>query len=239
MREFVRLADADGAHQRAETVHDDRRAHLSKVGDRWHLDAVCGPAQGVALKHIFDTYCQAAFDTDRAAAIARNGGGEITVEDLDRTSAQRAMDALHDVFMTAAAATPALRAPVPLVNVVIDLRTYDETVQWMATGTRPAKDLTTSPHGSVAPPMATTSHPPTPSPPSSKDRSATSSSTRRAPSSTSAANDGCSPATPATPSCSAPRPASGPDATDKPAMPNRPHHRLVRTRIDRRRQRGA
>jgi len=74
VREFVRLADADGAHQRAETIHDDRRAHLSKVGDRWHLDAVCGPAHGVALKHTFDTYCQAAFDTDRAAAIARNGG---------------------------------------------------------------------------------------------------------------------------------------------------------------------
>ena len=72
---------------------------------------------------------------------ARLADADVTSNDLARTAEQRRMDALQAICLAAASATPGLRPPNPLVNIVMDVRTFDETVQWAATGQRPAPDF--------------------------------------------------------------------------------------------------
>jgi hypothetical protein len=52
------------------------------------------------------------------------------------------MDALQAMCLAAAAATPGLQPPAPLVNLVMDPRTYDETIEYLTTGAWPVLDLT-------------------------------------------------------------------------------------------------
>lgn len=139
-QQLADLIDVDGAEQRAEAVHADRRAHHSKLGDGWRGDYTCGAAQGAAMQRILQDFCEREFQADWAEAKARLGD-RVTVADLARTASQRRMDALYNIFLSAAAAVPGAQRPEPLVNLVMDDRTYNETAQWVATGVRPPLDL--------------------------------------------------------------------------------------------------
>jgi hypothetical protein len=139
--EFVRLADADGTAQRDTARHERRSLHLSQSGDGFHGSFGCGNAQGAVINKVLDHFATKEFEADWADAKARVGD-KVTKLDLARSAEQRKMDALQAMCLTAAAATPGLQAPAPLVNLVMDTRTCDEIIEHAVTGVRPTPDLT-------------------------------------------------------------------------------------------------
>ena len=141
VREFGRLADADGAEQRDRARHERRGLHLSQSGDGFHGTFGCGNTQGVVISRVLDHFARKEFDADWAEAKARVGD-RVTGNDLARSAEQRKIDALQAICLTAAATTPGLQPPNPLVNLVMDTRTCDEIIDDAVTGIRPAPDLT-------------------------------------------------------------------------------------------------
>jgi hypothetical protein len=124
VQRWERLADADGTHRDDDAAHAHRRASLLPVGHQMHLDARLGSGQGSAMAEIFERFCQAEFLTDWEAARERFGEAA-TVSNLERTDAQRRADALYRIFLRAASAPADAREPEPLVNLVVDIHTYD------------------------------------------------------------------------------------------------------------------
>jgi hypothetical protein len=139
--EFVRLADADGAEQRDTARHERRTFHLSQIGNGYAGTFGCGNAQGAVINKVLDHFTTKEFEADWAEAKARVGAG-VTKLDRARSAEQRRIDALQAVCLAAAAASPGLQAPAPLVNLVMDTRTCDEIIEYAVTGVRPAPDLT-------------------------------------------------------------------------------------------------
>jgi hypothetical protein len=137
---FSQLADADGAEQRDNARHERRSLHLSQSGDGFHGSFGCGNTQGAVIKKVLDHFTKKEFEADWSEAKARVGE-RVTQLDLARSHEQRRMDALHALCVTAAAATPGLQPPAPLVNLVMDTRTCDEIVEHAVTGVRPPPDL--------------------------------------------------------------------------------------------------
>lgn len=124
VRHWSYLADADGAEQRQDEAHDDRRVQLSEVGDTIVLDATVGLAQGQVIASVLAEFEDREFRLDVEAV--RTDGGTVLPSSLPRTPAQRRADALFAVFVAASTALPTTARPRPLVNIVIDERTFDE-----------------------------------------------------------------------------------------------------------------
>ncbi len=132
LRRWEQLADADGAHQRADDAHAGRAATVATVGDEFHLVAHGGTAQGSLIHAVFEAYLEAEFQRDWQICRARYG--DDAAPDLcPRTPAQRSFDALHAVF-SVASGTAADRAPVPVVNVIVDQATFETAMVAKATG---------------------------------------------------------------------------------------------------------
>ena len=129
------LADADGAAQSQADAHDGRNAHLSPVGCAVRLDASGGSAQGASMIEIFEQFVAAEFDADRQAA----GAGS----PLGRTSAQRRFDALYSIFMKAATGETAGSSPTPLVNIMVDLATFEAQLARLSGTDMPPADPST------------------------------------------------------------------------------------------------
>ena len=127
LREWERLADADGADQGADESHERRRAGLirSDINGSWSLEGSFGALQGAVMGEVLDRYERAELLADWAEARQRVGAGAL-VGDLARTPAQRRADALYAIFVRAASTPADATAPVPLVNVVIDQRSFEE-----------------------------------------------------------------------------------------------------------------
>jgi hypothetical protein len=138
MRRWTWLADPDGARRDHDRAHTGRRAHLSNVGSEYHLNAKGGTAQGSTMEAIFRAFCDAEFTTDWKAAREIHGD-DVCAALLGRTDAQRRFDALHAIFV-AAAASGTVAVPDPLVNIVVDQRTYEEHLANVAGGTPPPPD---------------------------------------------------------------------------------------------------
>jgi hypothetical protein len=128
------LADADGAHRDHAQTHEYRRASINPVGNGFHLDADCGAAHGVAMREILDRFCDAEFHADFDNARHRVGD-DVAPGDLERTAAQRRMDALFAIFTAAAAAPPGSKPPEPVVNIVVDQATFEAAIAAIATDT--------------------------------------------------------------------------------------------------------
>jgi hypothetical protein len=128
------LADADGAHRGHEQTHAARRASIVRIGDGYTINGECGVAQGATMREILERFCEAEFQADWDEARRRLGDG-VTPSDLARSAAQRRMDALHAIFMAAAAAPAGGKAPEPVVDLVVDQATFEAALTAMATGT--------------------------------------------------------------------------------------------------------
>jgi hypothetical protein len=145
LREWEALADADGADQSAEESHERRRASLveSAINGSWSLEGSFGAFQGSAMAEIWDRYETAELHADWAKARERFGN-DARVEHLARTPAQRRADALFEIFRRSGATPVDARSPEPLVNIVIDQRTFDEQLRRSAgddVGVDPNEDL--------------------------------------------------------------------------------------------------
>jgi hypothetical protein len=130
LRAWEALADADGADQSAEESHRRRRAGLveSAINGSWALEGSFGATQGAAMAEVFAQFERAELLADWAQARAEHGEDAL-VEHLARTPAQRRADALVEIFRRAASTPADARAPEPLVSIVIDQRTFDETLR--------------------------------------------------------------------------------------------------------------
>jgi hypothetical protein len=130
VREWERLADADGADQGADESHARRRAGLvrSDINGSWSLDGSFGALQGAVMGEVLDRYERAELLADWADARDRVGPGAL-VGDLARTPAQRRADALYAIFVRAGAAPADATSLEPLVNIVIDQRSFDEALR--------------------------------------------------------------------------------------------------------------
>jgi hypothetical protein len=122
LREWERLADADGADP--DRAHGGRNARLVQDPDdlSWSLTARTGSLQGAVLAEVFAAFEAAEWETDRQAAIAEHGP-DVTVERFCRTPAQRRADALLAIFRRAATAPADAASAEPLINVIVDAET--------------------------------------------------------------------------------------------------------------------
>lgn len=137
LRDWERLADADGAGVRAERGHANRDFRIVVLPDgNVRIDGGCGGLQGLILREVFDVYVQAEWDADWAEARARLGDAA-TYDDLARTDRQRRMDAVVTIFEDAIAhrnqcdrdGTPGHQL---VINMVIDGVTTEATVARLA-----------------------------------------------------------------------------------------------------------
>ena len=132
VRNFVRLADPDGASGDAERGHGRRDVTMrQKPGGEWVLAGRFGSLQGAEFNEIFAHFVHAEWATDWAEAQQRLGDA-IAIGDLERSEPQRRADALCAALLAAAQAPGAgvgVRVgPLPTLNVLIDETTLQETV---------------------------------------------------------------------------------------------------------------
>ncbi len=132
LREWEALADADGAHDRHERAHRDRRAHMSVVDESVFLDAKGGLPQGMLLREIFERFCDAEFRSEWDDGVARFGDC-MSPALMERTPAQRRFDASVRVFQSAAGSAECGGEVV--VNIVIDQEQFEQQVQRAAGAT--------------------------------------------------------------------------------------------------------
>ncbi|MDE0803482.1 MAG: DUF222 domain-containing protein [Acidimicrobiales bacterium] len=127
LRDWVSVADVDGAEQAAEANHQRRNCSLleNSIDSSWSLRGGFGALQGAAMAEIFRRFEDAEFDKDWKAAKAIHGD-DTRVEHLARTAAQRRADAMFAVFRRAASLPEGSVDPEPLVNVVVDADTFNE-----------------------------------------------------------------------------------------------------------------
>ena len=134
------LADADGAADRDDAAHRRRHASLVQHPDgTWHLRGSFGALQGAAMREVLAAYQTAQFETDRAEAIATHGD-DVGVEQFPRTAAQRRADAVFEIFRSAGSTPADAQAPEPLVNIVIDLETFEDELRRICGDPTPAAD---------------------------------------------------------------------------------------------------
>jgi hypothetical protein len=56
---------------------------------------------------------------------------------LERTATQRRADAIYAIFLAASSTAPDAQRPEPVVNIIVDQRTFEEHVKAATTGTTP------------------------------------------------------------------------------------------------------
>ena len=133
VRQWERLADADGAHRDHDAAHAGRRARMAMVGDEGFLDARMGAAQYAALKEVLDRFTQAEFDAEWDDLKSRLGD-DACPGMMDRTDGQRRADALAAIFQRAASAVPGAKDPEPVVNILVDQDVFEAQLEAMLNG---------------------------------------------------------------------------------------------------------
>jgi hypothetical protein len=123
VRRWESLADADGAHACHERAHSGRDARLSIVGQQVYFDAHGGLVAGAAMSEVFAGFCEAEFQADWDAGVARYGEAMCPAL-LERTDKQRRFDALV-AMCHAAARSDTAGGNEPLVNVIVDQVTLE------------------------------------------------------------------------------------------------------------------
>jgi hypothetical protein len=133
LRQWERLADADGVHRDADTAHAGRSARMVIVGEEGFVDARMGPVQFAQMKEVFDRFTRAEFDAEWDQ-LRREFGDDARPGMLERSDGQRRADALAAIFARAAGADPAVKDPEPVVDIVIDQAIYETQLAAMVTG---------------------------------------------------------------------------------------------------------
>jgi hypothetical protein len=128
-------ADPDGAEDDAKDLEDENRFHLSKsYRDQYFLNGVMDPISGAIfgkpLKEIEDDLFQQEWQDAK-----RRLGREPTVNDLQRTPAQRRCAALVEMARRAQAAAPGARLPEPCFTVLVGYETFAGMICELANGT--------------------------------------------------------------------------------------------------------
>jgi hypothetical protein len=131
------FGDPRRSARRSEDAHERRDAMVFELDGVVHLHAKGGTFQGAALIEIFQRQCDAEFLDDWEHARAEHGDA-VSPGALARTDAQRRFDALHSLFLGAVSAPPGSVAPEPVVNILMSVDEYEQRLDHLATGARPA-----------------------------------------------------------------------------------------------------
>ena len=121
---WERVADADGAHDDAERTHRNRKASASIVADQFFLNATSGTAQGTQIKEILDAFAKSEWAADWEAGLHLHGDA-MSPQLMERTDAQRRMDALLAIFLKAASDDTQATGSGFTVNLIVDLATFE------------------------------------------------------------------------------------------------------------------
>lgn len=125
VKRWERLADTDGSHRDAQQNHANRNAHVAVWDGVGHLVAEFGEADGLANREIFERFVETEFRADWEAVVAEHGDSACT-ELMPRTDAQRRADAITAIFESAASTPTGSRRPRPVLNVLVDSRTFED-----------------------------------------------------------------------------------------------------------------
>jgi hypothetical protein len=127
---WEQLADADGSLRQAELSHTTRSVAFSVAAGAGHLVAGGPVVQLAEMKELWERFAQAEFLADWEATVAAHGESA-DVSLMERTGGQRGWDALHRIFLTAAATPGGAQLPEPTLNLTMDVATYERTLARM------------------------------------------------------------------------------------------------------------
>lgn len=123
---WLTYADPDGTWNDQQEAIDQRTARVVTVGDYLDVAASGGDVlTAESMKNIFAHFVELEFRADVATRRELHGD-QADAFALPRTAAQRAFDALEQIFERAYAAPAGARLPDPVVNIVIDQRSLTE-----------------------------------------------------------------------------------------------------------------
>ena len=146
VRRWEMLADEDGAHKDRDRAVESRNASAVPSGAGIDLRANGGDAVTAAeMIAILNAFTQAEFDRDHACRLAEFGA-DAAGQPLARTGAQRRFDAVIEIFRRAANAPDGSgkRANIT-VNLIVDERTYTESLVVHGLAPASALDLVVDP----------------------------------------------------------------------------------------------
>jgi hypothetical protein len=123
-------ADPDGATRRAEAAHRRRWVAMGIADGTGFLHCSGGVLDIAEMREILDRFAQIEFDKDWAICTEQHGDQACTSL-MPRTFAQRRFDALHQIFLQAASTPAGAQLPIPTLNIVMDLGTYESTLTRM------------------------------------------------------------------------------------------------------------
>lgn len=136
-RRWETLADLDGAERNDEASEARRKASVIELGGAIDVRASGGSGLVTAeLLGIFDRFVQAEFDKDVAARTAEFCP-DAPASMLPRSDSQRRFDALVAIYRAAVVAPANGVAPVPVLNLLVGLNTFERLVTRRVTGDDP------------------------------------------------------------------------------------------------------
>ncbi len=130
VRHWNMHADPEGATRRAEAAHRRRWVALGLTADTGFLHGSGGILDTTEMREILERFAQVEFDKDWALCTEQHGDAACGSL-MPRTTAQRRWDALHQIFLQAASTPAGAQLPVPTLNIVMDLGTYESTLTRM------------------------------------------------------------------------------------------------------------
>ena len=142
VRRWEQLADTDGAAHAHDRAHQGRRGSFNAVDETFHLNAQFGVMQGTAMAKILGAFEEAEWQADWDAVKADHGD-QARTNMVARSQSQRRADAIHAIFQ-AAVTGQGRRITDPLVHLVCDVATFEDTLARTVGGRVPATPATSS-----------------------------------------------------------------------------------------------
>jgi hypothetical protein len=130
LQHWQMYADPDGATRRAEAAHRRRWVAMGIADDTGFLQGSGGVLDTTEMREILERFTQIEFDKDWAICTEQHGSDACTAL-MPRTASQRRWDALHQIFLQAASTPAGAQLPIPTLNIVMDLGTYESTLTRM------------------------------------------------------------------------------------------------------------
>ena len=139
---WLTLADPDGAHRDHTSADTGRDFRIHEGRHGFTITAQCGVLQGTAIREMWQRFYDAEFITDWEAARGEHGE-TVATNFLPRTPAQRRFDGFFQMLEAGATNTGDATLPAPVVNVIVDLDTFEQHLRAELGGPPPSIDPVT------------------------------------------------------------------------------------------------
>jgi hypothetical protein len=136
---WLTLADPDGAHRDHASADAARDFRIREHGAGFTIEAQCGVLQGTAVREMWQRFVDAEFITDWEATRSLDGE-RVSVGQLARTASQRRFDAFFSMLEAGATNTGEAALADPVVNVIVDLDTFEQHLRAELGGPAPLID---------------------------------------------------------------------------------------------------